>query len=75
MFEKKYPNLSWWMNNQGWIELGSKQEGEPCWLTVYDAEMPELAYEDDASKSLEAALRRAEKWTAKKINEEFDIYL
>jgi len=72
MFEKYFPSLYWWINNQGWIELGDRDEDRNCWVTIYDSDVQEISYEDNFSKSLDVALKKAEKWTAKKIKEEFE---
>jgi len=72
MFEKNFPGLNWWINNQGWIQLGSEEERHN-WIMVLDEN--ELSYEDENSQSLEEAMKKAEKWVLKKIKEEFDVIL
>lgn len=64
MFEKYFPNLDNWVNSRGWIELGSDEESN-SWIRILD--MGGIVWEDEDSKSLDEALKAAEKWLAKEV--------
>ncbi|WP_375562532.1 hypothetical protein ACE193_08305 [Bernardetia sp. OM2101] len=66
MFSEKYPNLEYWVDAQGWIELGS-DENSDSWIRIMDT--GGLCYEDEDSSSLDEALEKAERWAAEE-NEE-----
>ena len=64
MFEKYFPNLDNRVNRRGWIELGSDEESN-SWIRILD--MGGIVWEDEDSKSLDEALKAAEKWLAKEV--------
>lgn len=35
MFEKNFPNLDWWINGQGWVELDS-DEYSHSWVRILE---------------------------------------
>jgi len=61
MFSEKYPNLEYWIDSQGWIELGS-DENSSSWIRMLD--IGGLCYEDENSSSLDEALEKAELWAS-----------
>jgi len=61
MFSEKYPNLEYWIDSQGWIELGS-DENSSSWIRIMDE--GGLCYEDENSSSLDEALEKAELWAS-----------
>jgi hypothetical protein len=69
MFSEKYPNLDWWIDTHGWIELGS-DENSSSWIRMLD--IGGLCYEDENSSSLDEALEKADIWTSKDIEDRFD---
>ena len=64
MFSEKYPNLEYWIDAHGWIELGS-DENSDSWIRIMNE--GGLCYEDENSKSLDEALEKAERWAAEEI--------
>ena len=68
MFSEKYPNLDWWVNNQGWIEIGTDDHSE-SWVRVVDE--GGLCWEDEESSTLDEALKEAEIWLSDEIEDRF----
>ncbi|WKN41427.1 hypothetical protein [Tunicatimonas pelagia] len=68
MFEKNFPNLDWWINGQGWVELGSDEHSD-SWVRILD--IGGMCWEDDNSKTFEEALLAAEKWLEVEIEDRF----
>ena len=68
MFSKKYPNLNWWINNHGWIELGS-DEYSSSWIRILDE--GGMYWEDDDSESLDESLEKADIWMSTEIEDRF----
>ena len=68
MFSKDYPNLDWWINNQGWIELGS-DDYSTSWVRILD--IGGTCWEDEKSSSLDEALKLADRWASVEIEDRF----
>jgi len=68
MFSKEYPNLEWWVENQGWIEIG-EDEYSSSWLRILD--IGGMYWEDENSKSLDEALRNGDIWLSSEIRNRF----
>ena len=68
MFSKEYPNLEWWIENQGWIELG-EDEYSSSWLRILD--LGGMCWEDKKSKSLDEALKNGDIWMSSEIKNRF----
>ena len=56
-FEKIYPELANWVDSRGWIEMG-EDDHSSSWLRILDE--GGLVWEDNDSKSLDAALKAGE---------------
>jgi hypothetical protein len=69
MFIKDYPHLNWWVENQGWVEIGSTNESTSL-LRVLDT--GGNVYEDEDSEDFDRAFKRADKFLKSYIKEEFD---
>ena len=67
MFSKDYPNLDWWINNHGWIELGGDANYFSSWVRILD--MGGMCWEDENSSSLDEALGFAEQWASVEIED------
>ncbi len=68
MFSKNYPNVAWWINTHGWVELGS-DEYSSSWLRMLDE--GGTCWEDEGSSSLDDALTAADKWLSDEIQDRF----
>ena len=64
MFSKDYPNIEWWIENQGWIELGEDLHST-SWVRILD--MGGMYWEDKDAASLDEALRNADIWLSTEI--------
>jgi hypothetical protein len=69
MFVEDYPNLAWWINNHGWIEIGN-DEFNYSMVRVLD--IGGTCWEDKKSNSFEESLEKAERWASTEIEERFD---
>ena len=57
MFSKEYPNLDWWIENIGWIELGSDEYSD-SWVRILNE--GGTCWEDSDSKTLDESLKKAD---------------
>lgn len=69
MFKNTYPNLNWWIVNQGYIEIG---ENEFSGSLVRVLDEGGLCWEDENSKSIDKALQVADRWASEEIEDRFD---
>ncbi len=60
-FSKTYPHLIWWVENQGWIEIGSDDYSD-SWVRLMDE--GGTRWEDEDSETLDEALSKAEAFIA-----------
>lgn len=56
-FSKTYPHLTWWVENQGWIEIGSDDYSD-SWVRIMDE--GGTRWEDEEAETLDEALSKAE---------------
>jgi hypothetical protein len=56
MVSKKYKYLAWWIANEGWMELGLRQDDTPL---IYIIGNEELVYEEEIGDDLEECLKKA----------------
>jgi len=68
MFSEYYPNLDWWVNTHGWIEMG-ENEHSTSWLRILD--IGGMCWEDEESTCLDESLKKGDIWTSKEIEERF----
>ena len=68
MFSENYPNLDWYIDNYGWIELGT-DEHSSSWIRIL--EEGGQYYEDETSDSLDDALRAADEWMGGEMEDRF----
>jgi hypothetical protein len=66
MFAKDYPHLNWWVENQGWVEIGTDETK----LKVSDSGGE--VYADEGSEDFDRAFKRADKFLKNYIKDEFD---
>lgn len=69
MFSENYPNLAWWINNHGWIELGGDDYYRSSWLRILDE--GGMCWEDQHAKTLDEAVSRADRWASQEIATRF----
>ena len=66
-FSENYPNLNWWVENQGWIEIGQDEHSRSMVRILDEGGM---VWESDLkSKTLDKDLNGAERFIAKWIEE------
>lgn len=68
MFAKHYPNLAYWINSFGWVEMGSD---EYRYSMVRVLDIGGTCWEDEDSGSFEEALMKAERWASLEIENRF----
>lgn len=66
-FSRNYTNLNWWVENQGWIEIG-QDENSRSMVRILD-EGDNVWESNPKSKSLDENLDTAEKFIANWIKE------
>jgi hypothetical protein len=70
MVSKKYKYLAWWIANEGWMELGLRQDDTPL---IYIIGNQELVYENEIGDDLEECLKKANKFMKKYIIDELGL--
>lgn len=71
-FSKKYPHLTWWVENQGRIEIGA-DDFSTLLLRLIDP--GGTCWEDDDSKTIDEALKAAERFLEEELLERFGVTL
>ena len=66
-FSENYPNLNWWIENQGWIEIGQDEYSRSMVRVLDEGGM--VWESDPKSKTLDKDLNEAERFIAKWIEE------
>lgn len=66
MFSKNYPNVNYWIETQGWVELGSDEDSD-SWVRILDE--GGMCWEDEDSVSLDEALKNADIWLSSEIQD------
>ncbi|TAL60841.1 MAG: hypothetical protein EPN85_06365 [Bacteroidetes bacterium] len=66
-FSENYPNLNWWVENQGWIEIGQDENSRSMVRILDEGGM--VWESDPKSKTLDKDLNEAERFIAKWIEE------
>jgi hypothetical protein len=60
-FSKQYPYLAWWLNHQGYMQMGYDGDAyEYALLWLFD--QGGTVWQDDESETFEEALAKAEKY-------------
>ena len=67
-FEKNYPNIAWWIENQGWVEIGYDDFSHSLLRLV---DMGGVCYEIKEHESVDSALREVEIWLSDEILNRF----
>lgn len=65
-FSKLYPHIAWWVDNQGWIEIGTDENSDSLIRILDEGGM---RWEDEDADTLDEALANAEAY----LIEEFPI--
>ena len=66
-FSENYPNLNWWVENQGWIEIGQDENSRSMVRILDEGGM--VWESDPKSKALDKDLNGAERFIEKWIEE------
>ena len=66
-FSENYPNLNWWVENQGWIEIGQDEDSRSMVRILDEGGM--VWESDPKSKTLDKDLNAAEVFIEKWIEE------
>ena len=67
-FSKKYPHIHWWIENQGYLQLGG-DEFNKSFVTVIDE--GGVCFEAKNAKTIEEGLESAEAFLIKDIPDRF----
>jgi hypothetical protein len=57
IFTKQYPHLAWWIDNNGWVALGTDEDSDSIMRLI---DPSGTCWEDDDSGSIDKALGKAE---------------
>ena len=71
-FSKKYPHLTWWVENQGYIEIG-EDDYSTSWLRLLDP--GGTCWEDEDSETIDEALDAAEDFLKEELPSRFGVTL
>jgi len=63
-FSKTYPHLTWWIENQSWIEIGT-DDYSGIWVRILDE--GGTRWEDEDSETLDEALGKADNFVKDEI--------
>jgi hypothetical protein len=67
-FSVLFPKISWWIDNQGWIELGADEYSTSLVRLIDEGGM---CWEDKKCKDIDNALMNAEKFLETYLPERF----
>jgi hypothetical protein len=67
-FSQMYPHIAWWIDNHGWIELGTDEHSSSLIRLLDEGG---TWWEDKKSKSIDKALSQAELFLTKDLPERF----
>ena len=71
-FVQQYPHLAWWVENQGYIELGSDYDSSSL-LRILDE--GGLCFEDSESDTINDALAAGEEFLETELPDRFGVKL
>lgn len=71
-FAQQHPHLAWWVENQGWFELGSDEYSRSL-LRILDE--GGMCFEYTASDSIDFALMAGEEFLENELAERFSVKL
>ena len=69
-FAENYPHLAWWVENHGWLELGSDEYSSSL-LRLLDE--GGTCFEDEESEALDDALTAGESFLTTELPERFGL--
>lgn len=67
-FSKKYPHVTWWIENHGWIELGSDEYSDSLVRLIDEGG---TWWEDEEGASIDEALMNAEEFLKEDLPDRF----
>ncbi len=71
-FSQQYPHLAWWIDNHGYIELGSDYNSSSL-LRILDE--GGMCFEDSESTDIDEALTAGEEFLETELSDRFSIKL
>ena len=67
-FSEKYPHIAWWINNHGWVELGTDEESDSLVRLLDEGG---TWWEDNDADSIDKALKNAENFLTEDLPDRF----
>lgn len=67
-FSKKYPHITWWVDNHGWIEIGTDEHSDSLIRLLDEGG---TWWEDEEATTLDEALQNAETFLIEDLPERF----
>lgn len=67
-FSKRYPHIAWWIDNHGWIEIGTDEFSESLIRLVDEGG---TWWEDEEASTIDEALNKAENFLRKDLPQRF----
>lgn len=67
-FSKQYPHVAWWIDNQGWIEIGTDEYSDSLIRLLDEGGM---WWEDKNATTIDEALSNAEAFLAEDLPQRF----
>ena len=67
-FSKIYPHLAWWINNHGWIEIGTDEDSDSLIRLLDEGG---TWWEDEDATTIDVALSNAEKFLTDDLPQRF----
>lgn len=67
-FSKRYPHITWWIDNQGWIEIGANDENDSLIRLLDEGG---VWWEDTDGSTLDDALENTETFLIEDLPQRF----
>jgi hypothetical protein len=67
-FSKRYPHIAWWIDNQGWIEIGTDEYSESLIRLLDEGG---TWWKDETAETLDEAFNNAEVYLSEGLFERF----
>ncbi len=68
MFSKAYPHIAWWIDNHGWVEMGTDAYSESLIRLLDEGG---TYWEDEVASTLDEAVHNAEKFLKQDLPQRF----
>jgi hypothetical protein len=67
-FSKRYPHIAWWIDNHGWIEIGTDEYSDSLIRLI---DIGGVWWEDEEETTIDKALDKAEKFLIDDLPQRF----